>query len=67
MIVFLEECSLLVDRLRPTSECCIELRPCYKSTTLLFSLLSQSIQLFIQEQITGLCGQGMRHTFHFDN
>ena len=49
VIVFIEKCSLLVDRLRRTSKCYIELRLCYKFTTLLFSLLSQSIQCLSHE------------------
>ena len=44
MIAFIEKCLLLVDRLRRPNECSIELRLCYKTTTLLLTLLSQSIQ-----------------------
>ena len=46
---FFIENSLLVDRLRRTCEYYIELSPCYKSTTLLFSLLSQPIQRLSHE------------------
>ena len=49
VIVFIEKCSLLAERLKRISECYIELRPCYESTTLLFTLLSQSIQCLSHE------------------